>query len=86
MATEIKITDNFTLKLNLETQISPKGRPFRLSGSRINLDKPEKYIKNKEMFMHHFFYRFRYVDKEDGFFEIECDYEDKYINNSLCKL
>lgn len=72
--------------LNFETQTSKLGRPFRLSGTRQNLQQPQKWIDAHKMFMHHYFHTFKYLDEQGGFFEIECDYENKYINKSLKKL
>ena len=72
-----------SLKIN-EIQTSTKGRPFRVSGSRMNLQHPSKFING--MMMHHFIHSFIYLDEIGGMFEVECDYENKYINNSLKKL
>lgn len=72
--------------LNFETQISKLGRPFRVSGGRINGNVPAKWIESYKMFMHHYFYCFKYLDEQGGFFEIECDFLNKYVPNSLRKL
>ncbi len=73
------------LSLNIdEVQTSTKGRPFRISGSRMNLQHPAKWIDKMEM--HHFIHTFKYLDEQGGFFEVEVDYQNKYINNSLKKL
>lgn len=57
---------------------------MRLSGSRKNLQHPAKWIDKMEM--HHFIHTFKYLDEQGGFFEVEVDYQNKYINNSLKKL
>jgi len=66
------------LNLNFETQISPSGRPIRLSGISKNLQVPEKWI-NKTI-KWHWIYTFRYLDKEDGFVSFEFDYNDNFLH------
>ena len=80
----IKTTvENQVIFLNkLETQ-KFNNKPMRLSGSRMNATHPQKYING--MYMHHYFHTFKYLDEEGGLFEIEVDYENKYITNSLRK-
>lgn len=68
------------LNLNFEPQLSPSGRPIRLSAISKNLKVPEKYVNGS--FKNHWIYTFRYLDKEDGFVSFEFDYNDKF----LCKL
>lgn len=80
--TKTTVDSQVILLNNFEEQIL-SGRPFRLSGSRQNLQHPQKYVEG--MYLHHFFHKFIYLDKEGGFFEIECDYLNKYILNSLRK-
>ena len=72
---------NFTIKLEVNLiQISPQGRPFRLSGTELVLNEPAIFYKKE--FIHKVIHSFRYVDKEDGFFKIKCD----YYGNFICKL
>lgn len=66
------------LNLNFETQISPSGRPIRLSAISKNLQVPEKWINNTIKW--HWIYTFRYLDKEDGFVSFEFDYNDKFLH------
>jgi hypothetical protein len=78
MATEIKITKDLSIKLNFETQISKLGRPFRQSGLRKNSQLPSKWIDKVEKW--HWVYSFIYLDERGGFFEVEIDYSDKFLN------
>lgn len=66
-----------SLKIN-EVQTSTKGRPFRISGSRQNLQHPAKWIDG--ILMHHYIHSFIYLDKIGGMFEVECDYLNKFIS------
>ena len=66
------------LNLNFETQISPSGRPIRLSAISKNLQVPAKWINNTIKW--HWIYTFRYLDKEDGFVSFEFDYNDKFLH------
>lgn len=81
MATEIKINNLVSLFLSFETQIPTNGRPFRISSSNMNLKKQPKYING--LWQHYFTHKFRYLDEQDGFFEIEADPENNYIENSF---
>jgi hypothetical protein len=63
--------------LNFETQISKLGRPFRLSGTRKNLQLPEKWVD--KVLKNHWIHSFKYLDERGGFFEIEVDYNDKFL-------
>ncbi|HRH58440.1 MAG TPA: hypothetical protein PLS10_12370 [Chitinophagales bacterium] len=65
------------LNLNFETQISPSGRPIRLSAISKNLQVPEKWINNTIKW--HWIYTFRYLDKYDGFVSFEFDYLDNFL-------
>jgi hypothetical protein len=69
--------NNQYLNLNFETQISPSGRPIRLSAISKNLQVPEKWINNTIKW--HWIYTFRYLDKQDGFVSFEFDYNDKFL-------
>lgn len=74
---KIKINSENTIFLNFETQISKLGRPFRLSGTRKNLQLPEKWVD--KVLKNHWIYSFIYLDERGGFFEIEVDYADKFL-------
>jgi hypothetical protein len=63
--------------LNFETQISKLGRPFRLSGTRKNLQMPEKWINKVTHW--HWVHSFKYLDERGGFFEIEIDYNNNFV-------
>ncbi len=66
------------LNLDFEPQLSPSGRPIRLSGIAKNAKLPEKYI-NKG-YKNHWIYTFRYLDEQDGFVSFEFDYNDKFLH------
>ena len=70
-------TNEQTININFETQIGTIGRPFRLSGVRKRTDIPCKWINRIECY--HWIYSFRYLDDQDGFFEIEIDYNNNYV-------
>jgi len=74
---KIKINSETYIFLNFETQTSKLGRPFRLSGTRKNLQLPEKWI-NKDL-KNHWIHSFIYLDEKGGIFEIEIDYFDKFV-------
>ena len=80
--TESILINKTRVFLNHETQTSKSNRPFRLSGSRMHTTIPAKWIDG--VLNHHFIHTFRYLDKQDGFFEVEVDYENKFV--SLTKL
>ena len=65
------------LNLNFEPQLSPSGRPIRLSGIGKNSQVPEKYIN--KAYKNHWIYTFRYLDEQDGFVSFEFDYNDKFL-------
>jgi hypothetical protein len=69
------------LNLNFETQLSPSGRPIRLSAISKNLKVPAKWVKenNKNVLKYHWIYTFRYIDDQDGFVSFEFDYNDKFL-------
>lgn len=77
MATEIKINKDFKLKLNFETQISPLGRPMRLSGTSKNLQKQSQWINRVEHW--HWQHHFKFLDEKGGFISFEFDYFDNYV-------
>jgi len=65
-------------KINLtpETQISPLGREFRISGCEQVTTIPAKYIDGA--YKNHWIYTFKYLD--DGtFFKIEVGYRDEFV-------
>lgn len=62
-------------------QTSKNGRPFRLSGVSIVLNKPMIWIDEIKAYRHGTIYHFRYLDKDD-FFAFEFDARDNFI----CKL
>jgi hypothetical protein len=74
----IQISNNIKLHLTFDEQISPNGRPIRLSGIAKNLQVPEKFI-NKS-FKNHWIYTFRFLDKDDEFISFEFDYNNKFVN------
>lgn len=68
--------------LNFETQISKLGREFRQSGLRKNSQLPAKWIDRVEKW--HWIYSFIYLDEVGGFFEVEIDYDNKFLNMKKC--
>lgn len=72
----IKIKDT-KINLNFETQVSPNGRPFRLSSTKKNLQQPSKWVDRVERW--YWIYEFKYLDEQGGFFAFEYDYNDKLI-------
>lgn len=83
--------DTITIKKNKlllnpnEIQISPLGRPFRLSGISIDVSKSPKYIKGSP---HHCTsYIFIYTDNQElfGFYFDEYDkFVKKLTHNDIC--
>jgi hypothetical protein len=69
--------ENFEIDLNKKNQVSPKGRPFRLSGIERLDSVPTKWIDKLERF--HSIYTFRYLDVESEFFKIELGYRYEFI-------
>ena len=68
------------IKIILDTineQISPLGRPFRLSGISIDYSKPSKYINNNAR--HCTTYTFIYLDTQE-LFSFYFDEYDKFVN------
>ena len=64
------------MKLNtLQTQHDKNNRPFRLSGTRKNLQIPAKWID--KVLKYHWIISFIYLDEQGGIFEINLDYFDK---------
>lgn len=63
--------------LNFEEQVGKKGIPFRLSGTRMVLDKPAKWIDKVEK--RHVVHCFKYLDGS-GYFSLEFDYNDKFFS------
>ena len=57
-------------------QISPLGRPFRLSG--IALDLTVQAIYKDKMWLHPTIYTFRYTDEQDGFFGFYFDANNNF--------
>ncbi len=76
----IQISKNIKLDLTFEQQISPNGRPIRLSGIAKNLQVAEKFIEKS--FKNHWIYTFKYLDAYDEFVSFEFDYNNKFV----CKL
>jgi hypothetical protein len=64
------------LNLNFEEQLSPQGRPIRLSGISKNLKMPEKYVDKS--YKNHWIYTFRYLGT-DSFISFEFDYYGKFV-------
>lgn len=71
---------NHKINLNFESQVSKNGRPFRLSGISLVLDKPAVWIDKR--LMHGTIYSFRYLDVENEFFAFEFSPNGKL----LCKV
>ena len=70
--------NNQYLNLNaFETQVSPSGRPIRLSAISKNLQVPAKWVD--KVLKYHWIYTFRYLDKQDGFVSFEFDYLDNFL-------
>ncbi len=70
-------------KIYLDTvneQISPLGRPFRLSG--IALDLTTQQIYKDKMYLHATTYTFRYTDEQDGFFSFYFDANNNFKHKS----
>ena len=71
------------LGLHFEEQLSPQGRPIRLSGIAKNLKMPEKWVENSETkkneLKNHWIYTFRFIDSLDGFISFEFDYYGKFV-------
>jgi hypothetical protein len=65
------------LNINFETQLSPQGRPIRLSSISKNLKVPEQWID--KVLKNHWVYTFRFIDELDGFISFEFDYYDKFV-------
>ena len=65
------------LGLHFWEQLSPQGRPIRLSGIAKNLKMPEKFIEKS--YKNHWIYTFRFVDALDGFISFEFDYYGKFV-------
>jgi hypothetical protein len=76
----IQISKNIKLDLTFQQQISPNGRPIRLSGIAKNLQVAEKFIEKS--FKNHWIYTFKYLDAYDEFVSFEFDYNNKFV----CKL
>jgi hypothetical protein len=79
---KIKINSETYIFLNFETQTSKLGRPFRLSGTRKNLQLPEKWVD--KVLKNHWIYSFIYLDEKAGIFEIEVDYNDNFLKLTKC--
>jgi hypothetical protein len=79
---KIKINSETYIFLNFEIQISKLGREFRLSGTRKNLQLPEKWV-GKDL-KNHWIHSFKYLDENGGFFEIEIDYFDNFLKLTKC--
>jgi hypothetical protein len=82
MKNEIKIFDKKgvhkeTLQLHFNIQEGNLGRPFRQSGLRKNSQLPSKWIDKVERW--HWVYSFKYLDERGGFFEVEIDYNNKFL-------
>jgi len=82
LSSESILINQTRIFLNFETQISKLGRPFRLSGTKHNLNLPGKWI-NKEL-IHHTIHSFIYLDEQAGFFEVEIGYNNEFISLTKC--
>lgn len=65
------------LGLHFEQQISPQGRPIRLSGISKNLKVPEKWIN--KVLKNYYIYSFKFLDEKGGFISFEFDYYDNFV-------
>jgi hypothetical protein len=63
--------------INLETQISNLGRPFRMFGTRVNNEMPERWVN--KVLKYHWTYEFKYLDEQGGYFDVEIDYNDNFF-------
>ena len=70
------------ININFNTQLDKNNRPFRLSGTRKNLQLPEKWVD--KVLKNHWIHSFKYLDEQGGFFEIEVDYNDKFLKLTKC--
>ncbi len=73
MTSQILLPNNKVLYTDLREQIGSANRPFRLSGVRMDLTKPE--INRKYCWI----YNFCYLDDCSKFFEVHVDYMGKYV-------
>lgn len=80
---KITVEENIIYLNYLKEQVF-NNRPFRLSGTRKNLQHPQKWIDLEKMYMHHYFHTFKYIDEKGGFFEIEIDYNDIFVKLTKC--
>jgi hypothetical protein len=78
METHINIKGT-KLALHLQPQLSPKGRPIRLTSIQKNCKVPEKWIDGG--FKNHYIYTFIYLDDVGGLISFEFDYYGNYISN-----
>lgn len=65
---------HYKIRLNLEPQKSPQGRPFRLSGTQ---KASQEYWVNKEP-KHEWIHHFKFLDKQGGFVSFLCDINGKF--------
>jgi hypothetical protein len=72
--TEIKLK-NQTIKINFDTQLTPKGRPFRLSG----LEKITDQFKIVEKVQRwNWIYTFKMLD-DNSFFGVKIGFNNEFI-------
>lgn len=71
---KIKIGKNY-FEYSLKEQISPLGRPFRMSGISLNGD--VKYINRKPCYS--WTYTFKYLDEKGGFVSFMFDYNNQFV-------
>jgi hypothetical protein len=76
MNKSIKIKESI-INLDFSTQFDKNKRPFRLSGTRMNLQLPPKWIEKN--IKYHWIHSFKYLDEKGGYFEIEIDYNDNFF-------
>lgn len=69
---------SFKLHLNFETQISPTGRPLRLSGVSLKTKLPAEWIKDQG-YRHGTIYTFRYLDNDSEFVSFEFNAKGKFV-------
>ena len=72
----INLPNKDKIYIDLRVQEGSKGIPFKLVGTRKDLTKPPKWIERVEKW--YYIFTYRYLDGL-GRFEIEVDYNDKYI-------
>jgi len=58
---------NFTFRKSTEIQTAPSSRPFRLSGTRLDLTTEPKYLKNLNLYSHNYYDIYIFTDNNELF-------------------